>query len=51
MKWVGIYFVGYTILICGIVLALYRAGVVERVGWTWMGIGPLIALGIGRSSP
>ena len=47
MKWVGIYFAGYTILIGGILLALYRAGVVERVGWTWVGIGLLIALGIG----
>ena len=47
MKWVGIYFVGYTILVGGILLALYKAGVVQRVGWTWIGIGLLIALGIG----
>jgi hypothetical protein len=30
MKWVGIYFVGYTILIGGIVLALYKVGAPKR---------------------
>ena len=47
MKWVGIYFAGYTVLIIGIVAAMYKAGVVERIGWGWIGIGLIIALGIG----
>ncbi|HEX5042570.1 MAG TPA: hypothetical protein VFV75_06665 [Candidatus Polarisedimenticolaceae bacterium] len=47
MKWVGIYFVGYTILIVGLVAAMYKAGVIERIGWSWVGIGLIIALGIG----
>ena len=47
MKWVGIYFVGYTILILGIVAAMYKAGVIDRIGWGWVGIGLIIALGIG----
>jgi len=45
MKWVGIYFVGYTILILGIVAAMYKAGVIERIGWGWVGIGLIIARG------
>ena len=47
MKWVTIYFAGYTVLIIGIVAAMYKAGVVERIGWAWIGIGLIIALGVG----
>ena len=47
MKWVTIYFAGYTFLILGIVAAMYKAGVVERVGWSGIGIGLIIALGVG----
>ena len=47
MKWVTIYFGGYTIVIIGIVAAMYKAGIVERIGWGWVGIGLIIALGLG----
>jgi hypothetical protein len=47
MRWVGIYFAGYLLLLVGVVAALVKAGFVERVGWGWIGIGLVIALGLG----
>jgi len=47
MKWTGVYFVGYVIMIAGIIAALWKSGVIERIGTTWTIIGLVIALGIG----
>ena len=47
MKWTGVYLVGYVILIGGILAALWKMGVLARVGATWTLIGVVIAIGIG----
>jgi hypothetical protein len=47
MKWANLYFLGYAILLAGIVAALWKLGVLERVGAGWTAIGVVIALGIG----
>jgi hypothetical protein len=47
MKWTGAYFLGYVILLAGILAALWKTGVLERVGTTWTIIGIVIAIGIG----
>lgn len=47
MKWSGMYLVGYLIFIGGVVAALWKLGVLERVGATWTIIGLVIAAGIG----
>ena len=47
MKWVSAYFFGYFILVTGILLALWKSGVIEQVGLGWTAIGVVIALGIG----
>ena len=47
MKWANLYFLGYVILLAGIVAALWKAGVLVRVGAGWTAIGVVIALGIG----
>ena len=47
MKWVNVYLVGYVIFIIGVVAALAKAGVIERVGTGWTVIGVVIAVGIG----
>ena len=47
MKWANLYFLGYAILLAGIVAALWKAGVLEKVGAGWTAIGVVIALGIG----
>jgi CBS-domain-containing membrane protein len=47
MKFAGLYLLGYVILIGGIVAALWKTGVLERVGATWTAIGIVIAIGLG----
>ena len=47
MKWTGIYLVGYIIMLGGIIAALWKSGVLERIGTTWTIIGVVIAIGIG----
>lgn len=47
MKWTGIYLVGYVILICGILAALWKLGILARIGTTWTLIGLAIATGLG----
>jgi hypothetical protein len=47
MKWTGIYLVGYLVMLAGILAALWKSGVMERIGTTWTIIGVVIAIGIG----
>ena len=47
MKWVNVYLVGYVIFIIGVIAALAKMGVIERVGTGWTVIGVVIALGLG----
>jgi hypothetical protein len=47
MKWVGLYLVGYVIFVIGIVAALWKMGVLERIGAGWTTIGLVIAVGLG----
>jgi hypothetical protein len=47
MKWVNMYFLGYVILLAGIVAALWKVGALEQIGAGWTAIGVVIAVGIG----
>jgi hypothetical protein len=47
MKWVNVYLVGYVIFIIGVVAALAKMGVLDRVGTGWTAIGVVIAIGLG----
>jgi hypothetical protein len=47
MKWTGIYLVGYLIMLAGIIAALWKSGMMARIGTTWTIIGLVIAIGIG----
>jgi hypothetical protein len=47
MKWMQMYLVGYVIFISGLVAALWKLGVIERVGPAWTAIGIVIAIGLG----
>jgi len=47
MKFAGMYFIGFAILVGGIVAALWKMGVLARIGTTWTLIGLAIALGVG----
>ncbi|MDP2321724.1 MAG: hypothetical protein Q8O42_20585 [Acidobacteriota bacterium] len=47
MKFINMYLVGYFILIIGICLALWQSGVLASVGPVWLGIGAILAIGVG----
>ncbi|PYQ03003.1 MAG: hypothetical protein DMF83_22315 [Acidobacteria bacterium] len=47
MKWMGIYLLGYVIFVGGVIAALWKMGVLERLGTTWTIIGLVIAVGVG----
>ncbi len=47
MKWMGLYLVGYVILIGGLLAALWKLGVLDRIGIMWTVIGVVIVIGIG----
>jgi hypothetical protein len=43
----GFYLLGYVIFVGGVIAALWKMGVLERLGATWTVIGLVIAVGIG----
>jgi hypothetical protein len=47
MKWAGMYFAGFVVLMGGILAALWQLGVLQSVSPTWIGIGAVIVLGLG----
>lgn len=47
MKWAGMYLFGFVVLIGGLLAALWKMGILERIGATWTLIGVAILIGIG----
>jgi hypothetical protein len=47
MKWAAMYFVGFVLLIGGVLAALWKLGILENVETTWIVIGVMIVAGIG----
>ena len=47
MKWAVMYLVGFVVLIGGVLAALWKLGILERIGTTWTVIGLVIAIGLG----
>jgi hypothetical protein len=47
MKWAGMYFIGFVILLGGIFAALWKLGVLQNIDPTWIAIGIAILIGIG----
>jgi len=47
MKFMGIYLIGYVIFMGGVIAALWKMRVLERVGPVWTTIGIVIAIGLG----
>jgi hypothetical protein len=43
----GLYLLGYVIFVAGVIAALWKMGVLERLGTTWTVIGLVIAVGVG----
>ena len=47
MRFIHLFLVGYFILVLGVGLALWQTGMLSRVGPIWVGIGALVAIGVG----
>ena len=47
MKWAGMYFVGFVILIGGVLAALWKLGILQTIETTWIVIGVVILIGLG----
>ena len=47
MKWAGMYFLGFTILIGGVFAALWKLGLLQHIETTWILIGVAVLVGIG----
>lgn len=47
MKWAGMYLVGFVVLIGGLLAALWKLGILDRIGTTWTVIGVVIMIGLG----
>jgi len=47
MKWAGMYFVGFVILIAGVFAALWKLGLLQHIEPTWIAIGIAILVGVG----
>jgi hypothetical protein len=47
MKWASLYLVGYVIFVIGIGAALWKIGVLQRIGAGWTAIAVVIAIGLG----
>ena len=47
MKWAAMYFVGFVILVGGILAALWKLGILQHIETTWILIGVAIVMGIG----
>jgi hypothetical protein len=47
MKWAGMYFVGFAVLVGGILAALWKLGILQHIETTWIMIGIAIVMGVG----
>jgi len=47
MRFINMYLIGYFILIVGIGLGLWQAGLLSRIAPAWIGIGIVVAIGVG----
>jgi hypothetical protein len=47
MRFIHLYLIGYGLLVVGVGLALWQTGVLDRIAPIWIGIGAIIAAGLG----
>jgi hypothetical protein len=47
MRFLKIYLVGYFLLLIGAVWALWQSGILSQIPPVWLGIGALVAVGLG----
>jgi len=47
MKFIHLFLIGYFVLILGVGLALWQMGILTHVAPIWIGIGLIVAAGVG----
>jgi hypothetical protein len=47
VRFIHLFLVGYFIVVLGVALALWQTGVLSRVAPIWIGVGALVAVGVG----
>jgi hypothetical protein len=47
MRFIQLFLVGYVVLVLGVGLGLWQAGVLSHVAPIWIGVGVLVAVGVG----
>jgi hypothetical protein len=47
VKWAGLYFIGFVLMIGGVLAALWKLGILQNIETTWIVIGVVIAAGLG----
>ena len=47
MKWAGMYFLGFALLIGGVLAALWKLGILQSIETSWIVIGVVILAGVG----
>ena len=47
MKWAGMYFFGFVLLIGGVLAALWKLGLLQNIETSWIVIGVVILAGVG----
>lgn len=47
MRFTSMYLVGYAVFVAGLIAALWKLGILERIGTTWTLIGVVILVGLG----
>ena len=47
MRFIHLFLIGYFILIVGVALGLWQTGLLGRIAPIWIGIGAIIAVGLG----
>ena len=47
MKFINMYLVGYVVLILGLTLGLWQAGILQALAPVWIAVGLIVAIGMG----
>lgn len=47
MRFINMYLVGYVVLLIGVILGLWKSGMLRAIAPAWIGIGLVVAVGLG----
>jgi hypothetical protein len=47
MKFIHLFLIGYFVLVVGVAMALWQAGLLSHVAPIWIAIGVIVAVGLG----